>query len=106
MKSKGAKVGRSFSPNLFGAHRYTTRGGMCALREVLQTVVVCVPQPKGEITFPLRCKERTYPIVYFVARNIPKRRNILGYKVFRYNYDCIGQPTAQEREVLLWQKKN
>jgi hypothetical protein len=50
MQNKGVAGGRSYSPNLFGAHRYTTVGGMCALRGVLQTAVACRGQPKGETT--------------------------------------------------------
>ena len=105
MKSKGAKVGRSFSPNLFGAHRYTTVGGMCALRGVLQTAVACLRQSKGEMTFPLRCRNSTYPIVYFVARNIPKRRKFLGYKVFDAIIIVLVSQ-KNESEVILWLRKN
>ena len=106
MKSKGAKVGRSFSPNLFGAHRYTTVGGMCALRGVLQTAVACLRQSKGEMTFPLRCRKRTYPIVYFVPMSIPKCGILMETKSEsaippRYCYIQI-----MKREVLSWLRKN
>ena len=48
-----------------GAHRYTTIGGMCALRGPLRGADVCRGQPQGEKTFPLRYAGHTYPIVYF-----------------------------------------
>ena len=106
MKCKGTKVGRSFSPNLFGAHRYTTLGGMCALRGVLQTAVACVPQSKGEMTFPLRCRERTYPFVYFVPMSIPKYGIHMETKSKSSTpprYRCIQ---IMKSEVLSWLRKN
>ena len=106
MKCKGTKVGRSFSPNLFGAHRYTTLGGMCALRGVLQTAVACRGQSKGEMTFPLRCGERTYPFVYFVPMSIPKcgiRMETKSERAIPPRYRCIQ---IMKSEVLLWLRKN
>jgi len=37
---------------LIGAHRYTTIGGMCALRGPLRGADVCRGQPQGEKHFP------------------------------------------------------
>ena len=50
---------------LIGAHRYTTIGGMCALRGPLRGADVCRGQPQGEKTFPLRYAGHTYPTQYF-----------------------------------------
>ena len=61
---KVPKAMKRSSPNLFGAHRYTIYDGMCALRGVLRTAD-CPWWAIGEATLPLRCKERTYPFVYF-----------------------------------------
>ena len=56
---------RVFRLFFIGAHRYTTIGGMCALRGPLRGADVCRGQPQGEKTFPLRYAGHTYPIVYF-----------------------------------------
>ncbi len=35
MQNRTGKLNTFFPPNLLGAHRYTTRGGMCVLRRPL-----------------------------------------------------------------------
>lgn len=69
---QGIKTGLAFSPHLWGAHRYTTGGGMCALRGLLRRALSVLQQPTGDATLPLRCKERTYPFVNFAFRQKPK----------------------------------
>ena len=54
----------SHSPNLLGAHRYTTLRMVCAsFGESCRRHCPQKPWAKGETTFPLRCKKRTYPLV-------------------------------------------
>ena len=67
-RSKCVNRAGFFHPTLWGAHRYTTRGGMCALRGLLQRALSVLRQPTGKPTLSLRCKERTYPFVYFAFR--------------------------------------
>ena len=52
-------------PILLGAHRYTTYGGVCALRGPLRGAVVSLRLTKGEATLPLRFASLHYPLVYF-----------------------------------------
>lgn len=123
MKCKGIESGGLFSPNLFGAHRYTTVGGMCALRgckmssghllctdrsgaENLQTAVACRGQAKGEMTFPLRCKRRTYPFVYFVPMSIPKSGILMETKSENAIPPRYRSVQIVKSEVLSWLRKN
>jgi hypothetical protein len=106
MKCKGIESGGLFSPNLFGAHRYTTVGGMCALREVLQTAVAYRGQAKGEMTFPLRCKRRTYPFVYFVPMSIPKSGILMETKSESTIPPRYRHIQIVKSEVLSWLRKN
>ena len=64
-----------FHRDFLGAHRYTTRGGTARpAGGVLRTAIVCLRQPKGEATLPLRCARHTYPIVYFASDEALKCR--------------------------------
>lgn len=106
MQSKGVESERSCSPRFLGAHRYTASGGMCALRGVLQTAVACLGQSKGEITFPLRCRERTYPIVYFVPMSIPKYGILMRTKSGNTIPPLYLHGQIMKSEVLSWLQKN
>ena len=61
------KSDKVFHRDFLGAHRYTTKGGTARSAEgVLRTAVVCLRQPSGDATLPLRCMICTYPCVYFM----------------------------------------
>jgi hypothetical protein len=55
------ETARTCHRDFLGAHRYTTRGGMCVLRRLLQRAVVCQGQTKGETRLPLRFATLHYP---------------------------------------------
>ena len=64
-----------FHRDFLGEHRYTTRGGIARpAGDVLRTAVVCLRQPRGDATLPLRCARHTYPIVYFASDEALKSR--------------------------------
>ena len=64
MKQNVLKATNVLSPNLLGAHRYTTLRMVCAsFGESCRRHCPQKPWAKGETTFPLRCKKRTYPLV-------------------------------------------
>lgn len=67
-----AKVQKPVHRDFLGAHRYTISDGMCALRGPLHGAVALLRKSKGETTFPLRCRGRTYPLVYFASDETPK----------------------------------
>ena len=73
-ESSGERITVFFHREILGAHRYTTRGGMCVLRRPLHGAVVCRGQPKGEATLPLRCVRHTYPFAYFASADTLKDR--------------------------------
>ena len=58
------KATNVFPPNLLGAHRYTTLRMVCALSEgSCRRHCPQKPWAKGETTFPLRSRKRSYPLV-------------------------------------------
>ena len=93
----------SFHRDILGAHRYTTRGGMCVLRRPLHGAVVCRGQPKGEATLPLRCVIHTYPFVNFAFADTLKDRASASTKSKggSLKVSCASQ---RQEVVLLWSK--
>lgn len=75
-KKRKAEV--THSPRLRGAHRYTTRGGMCALRGASFTCMdscrgrcLSCDSQKGKRQFPF-ASCACYPLVNFAFRQKPK----------------------------------
>lgn len=69
-----------------GAHRYTTIGGMCALRGLSCGIDVYLWQPKGEPTLPLGYAEHTYPIQS--GRGFNRNRVLAKRQKERLKYGC------------------
>ena len=82
MNQNVPKAVNVFSPNLLGAHRYTTARVVCALSEG-SCRLHCPQKPwaKGENTFPLRSKKRSYPFVQ-PQKRIPTKK--CGYPDLRF----------------------
>jgi len=79
-----------FHRDFLGAHRYTTGGGIVRpAGGVLRTAVVCLGQPRGDTTFPLRCAWHTYPYVYSAlgealkSRTSPGTKSVLSVRQYR-----------------------
>ena len=90
MNPKKPKV---FHRDFLGAHRYTTIGGTARpAGGVLRTAVVCLGQPRGDDTLPLRCARHTYPFVYFALVKALKRRASPSTKSFLSVRYCFGMP--------------
>ncbi len=92
-----------FHRDILGAHRYTTRGGMCVLRRPLHGAVVCRGQPKGEATLPLRCVRHTYPFVNFASADTLKDRASSSTKS-KCNFPKVSCASQRQEVVLLWSK--
>lgn len=82
IKAKVRKCRSSHSPCLQGAHRYTTGGGMCALRGLLRRALSVLRQPKGETTIPLR-RLRLLPFSELCVQTKAKEPPLSAHKVFQ-----------------------
>ncbi len=87
----------TYSPRLRGAHRYTTRGGMCALRGASFTCMDscggrCLPcgSQKGKRQFPF-ASCACYPLVNFAFRQKPKCGFYLPTKSIHAPHYSIGR---------------
>ncbi len=59
--------------DFLGAHRYTPRGGTVRpAGGVLQTAVVCLRQPIGDVALPLRFASLPYPFAGFALGEDPQ----------------------------------
>ena len=95
-KKRKAEV--TYPPCLQGAHRYTTRGGMCALRGASFTCMdSCGGRcAKGRRTWgsynpPSGRKCRPCPLVYFASRQKPKCGFYLPTKSIHAPHYSIGR---------------
>ena len=92
-----------FHRDILGAHRYTTRGGMCVLRRPLHGAVVCRGQPKREVTLPLRCVRHTYPFVNFASDDTLKDRASPSTKS-KGGFPRVSCASQRQEVMLLWSK--
>lgn len=98
-----ARVPKTIQRDFLVAHRYTTRGDMCALRGVLQTAIACRGQSKGNTAFSLRCRWRTYPFAYFAFSEALLFGASLPTKSADTAKPTVSvSPSPRRNEVLLW----
>ena len=98
-----AEMPKTSQRDFLVAHRYTICDGMCALRGVLQTAVVCRGQSKGNTAFSLRCRGRTYPFAYFAFSEAPKSGAALSTKSADTAKSIVSvSHSPRRKEVLLW----
>ena len=102
-ENEGERTTFFFHRDILGAHRYTTRGGMCVLRRPLHGAVVCRGQPKGEVTLPLRCVRHTYPFVNFASGDTLKDRASPSTKS-KGGFPKVSCASQRQEVVLLWSK--
>lgn len=85
---QGIKTGLAFSPHLWGAHRYTTGGGMCALRGASFTCMDSYGEwcAKGRrtwgATIPIGAKEPPLPPSELCVQTKAKVRLLSAHKVY------------------------
>lgn len=102
---QGIKTGLAFSPHLWGAHRYTTGGGMCALRGASFTCMDSYGEwcAKGRRTWgsynpPSGQKSRPFPLVNFAFRQKPKCGFYLPTKSNNTSYAVFHAPSLPYRQ--------
>ena len=97
---KVVKAERSSSPNLFGAHRYTTLRAVCA---PLHGALSAREQPSGAPTVPRPVQRAHLPLRMLRHYNSRVTPGCYSVKAFRRNSLCCdGSPPHTEKQVMLW----